>query len=165
MSSPAGGRIGPPRVPGGRGRGGTQAPAGCPAPYLPARGAAAHPDQEGPLVRTVRLRRGALAVAASSRSHPRLCRRASGSEVPPPPRTSRPSRRRAKVGDAPRGPTSGRRAAWRGRGGGSARGAAGVVVRGDGGRCACVRRAGSPAAGLPTARGVAGLLQRTKATQ
>lgn len=68
-----------PESQGAEGRGGTQAPPGRAAPYLPARGAAAHPDQEGPLVRTVRLRRGALAVAASSRSHPGLRCPASGS--------------------------------------------------------------------------------------
>lgn len=90
------------RSPGEPGAEGTrQAPTGRPAPYLAARRAAAHPDKEGPLVRPVRLGHGALAVAASSRSHLRPRSPASGSPLPWPSQTCKPGRPRAKVGDGP----------------------------------------------------------------
>lgn len=100
------------RRPGGA-QGDSQAPPRSPALYLAARGAAAHADQEGPLVRAVRLGPGALAVAASSRSHLRRCSTASDSRLPPPP-PPRKGRRRPPPG----APLPGGTRPGRGRGGG-----------------------------------------------
>lgn len=102
------------RRPGGA-QGDSQAPPRRPALYLAARGAAAHADQEGPLVRAVRLGPGALAVAASSRSHLRRCSTASDSRLPPPPP---PPPRKGRRRPPPGAPLPGGTRPGRGRGGG-----------------------------------------------